>query len=102
MKKFDGYLLDKRIGDLLMNLEILPVYVKKEFDKHFSSDAILAAWIQWNTFQRDATMKDYIEYIFAKASEFDRKNELYLAEIDFHEDYGWHCKIDYDHVKYFN
>ena len=80
MQKINGYLLDTRVAEMLQRVEFLPHYVMLEFKKHFSSDAVLAAWIQYYTFleirkKHNHGYSDYITYMFEKCCQYDKKSD---------------------------
>jgi len=104
MEKINGYLISNRLAELLQRIVPLPVYVRKEFDKHFTGEAILASWIQYNTYPQSINKsllansdseKDYIDYMFRKCAEYDKVSEqLFIHKVHQDEDIGeWFCTI---------
>lgn len=92
MKKINGYLLNNRVAELLQRVELLPCYVMIKFKEHFTDDAILASWVQYNThlaMRKSHTTEDYITYMFDKCAEYDKKSKhvqlarVYLEELGF-------------------
>lgn len=104
MEKINGYLISNRLAELLQRIVPLPVYVRKEFDKHFTDEAILASWIQYNTYPQSINKsllanndseKDYIDYMFRKCAEYDKvSDQLFIHKVHQDEDIGeWFCTI---------
>lgn len=105
MKKIDGYLISNRLAELLQRIVPLPVYVRKEFSKYFTDEAILASWIQYNTYPQSISIshltntdseKDYLDYMFRKCVEYDKLHgELFMHKVHQDEDIGeWFVTIE--------
>jgi len=96
MMKVNGYLLSNRVAEMLQQVEFIPTYVQKQFDQLFSKDAVLASWIQYYTYpdtRKKDTTTEYVEYMFRKCCEYDKKSNLRLVSV-YMEEGNWNVNIE--------